>query len=205
MAFALDGYQPPADSLLARRPWLTNASSWCASTGPDDEYDVDDRGVWPIGNGYVFAHAGLAAPFNRLQGLVGPSYQTEGVHRPSGAFGDCWAELRVGLKPVTLPHDHIWRPRESGVLVTVAYRHGMALTTIDFAHPDRGGRGSHRGDVVQGRCAHRRRDRGSARVRRAREFASGDSVSSRTVHGGGGGWLTGARRGQVFAVAALPP
>ena len=135
MAFALGGYQPPADSLLARRPWLTNASSWCASTGPDDEYDVDDRGVWPIGNGYVFAHAGLAAPFNRLQGLVGPSYQTEGVHRPSGAFGDCWAELRVGLEPVPLPHDHIWRPRESGVLVTVAYRHGMALTTIDFAHP----------------------------------------------------------------------
>jgi len=127
----------PSASLLNQLPWLLDANTWEHEHTFDRPFSPDASGVWPVGNGYTFAHAGLALPFNRLQGLVGPTYQTAEVWSPSGDFGDCWIDLR-SARPVPTHRQGIWRPRESGVLVTRATTAGdVALVSIDAALPSR--------------------------------------------------------------------
>jgi hypothetical protein len=126
---------PPAASLLARHPWLTDANTWRLDWR-GNEIAPHQTGVWSIGNGRVFAHAGLALPFNRLQGITGPTYQTEGHRRIEGACGDWWIEVERAGAPLIPEAHRIWRPRRSGVLVTQALLPGVVLTTIDFAPPD---------------------------------------------------------------------
>jgi hypothetical protein len=76
----------------------------------------------------VFAHAGSATPVNRLSDIVGPSYSFE-------SFGDCWLELVSERRTVALSNQEIWRPRESGTLVTLAHDRAVSLVTIDYAPP----------------------------------------------------------------------
>ncbi len=118
--------------MLSLLPWLLDANSWALDAAPDAA-----TGVWPVGNGQVFAHAGMGTPANRLQGIVGPTYQTEELHCPAGDFGDCWVELETATGPVELPYHEIWRPRLSGVLVTKCSGGPVALLTIDVALPER--------------------------------------------------------------------
>ena len=125
----------PLASLLTRLPWLLDANSWSLESGPGEPASVDDAGVWPVGNGRVFAHAGLKKPYNRLQGIVGPTYQTRGDYSVEGAFGDCWLEVRAAAGTVELPYQSIWRPRNSGVLVTRGFAESLSVIAIDFAPP----------------------------------------------------------------------
>ncbi len=118
----------PSASLLSQIPWLFDANSWALAAGPGTEPSSPDGGLWPLGNGKVFAHAGPRTPFNRLSGIVGPRY---GTH----SFGDCWLELASERHAVALPHQEIWRPRESGVLVTHAHDRAVSLVTVDYAPP----------------------------------------------------------------------
>src|SRR5574341_101268 len=104
----------PSASLLSQLPWLFDANSWAQVRGPLAERSSPEGGQWPLGNGRVFAHAGAGTPCNRLSGIVGPRY---GAH----SFGDCWLELASDQHAVALPYQEIWRPRESGVLVTHAH------------------------------------------------------------------------------------
>lgn len=125
----------PSASLLARLPWLTDANDWRLDWD-GDPLPPHRSGVWPIGNGRVFAHAGLALPFNRLQGITGPTYQTEGDRRVQGAFDACWLEVSRAGAPLDAVGHRIWRPRRSGVLVTQTLFPGLTLTSVDFAPPD---------------------------------------------------------------------
>ncbi|MBI2401778.1 MAG: hypothetical protein HYV20_03365 [Gemmatimonadetes bacterium] len=118
----------PSASLLSQLPWLLDANSWALALAPDADTPHRDAGVWPLGNGKVFAHAGAATPLNRLCDIVGPRYGF-----PS--FGDCWLELSSERKSVALPHQAIWRARESGVLVTHAHDRAVWLVTLDYAPP----------------------------------------------------------------------
>jgi len=117
----------PSASLLSQLPWLFDANSWALATGPGMEAPPVG-GIWPLGNGRVFAHAGPALPFNRLSGIVGPHYGDPG-------FGDCWLELSSERHDVALPYQEIWRPRASGVLVTHAHDRAVSLLTFDYAPP----------------------------------------------------------------------
>jgi hypothetical protein len=125
----------PAGSLLVRHPWLLDASTW-RHDWPGNTIAPHQSDAWPIGNGRVFAHAGLALPFNRLQAITGPTYQTEGDRRVEGAFGDWWIEVARDGSPLVPTAHRIWRPRHSGVLVTQTLMPGVTLTTVDFAPPD---------------------------------------------------------------------
>jgi hypothetical protein len=127
---------PPPSSLLSILPWLLDANSWALERGPHDPVSADEAGVWPVGNGWMFAHAGLAQPYNRLQGIVGPTYQTDAWHSPTGDYGDCWIEL-WGDTEISLSQQQIWRPRHSGILVTRGYRGPVSLITVDAALPER--------------------------------------------------------------------
>ncbi|HLB34938.1 MAG TPA: hypothetical protein VJL31_00045 [Gemmatimonadales bacterium] len=118
----------PSASLLSQLPWLLDANSWALAMAPGSEPAGRDGGIWPLGNGRVFAHAGSAAPVSRLSDIVGPSYRFE-------SFGDCWLELVSERHTVALSHQAIWRPRESGTLVTHAHDHAVSLVTIDYAPP----------------------------------------------------------------------
>jgi hypothetical protein len=130
-------HDAPSTSTLSRHPWLLDASAWTLESGPG-EPTADQAGVWPIGNGWVFAHAGLVRPYNRLSGLTGPTYQA-GAERPGGAgFSDCWVELRTERGALSSKQGVIGRPRESGILVTAEGGRGAgaAVVTIDFAPAD---------------------------------------------------------------------
>lgn len=118
----------PSASLLSQLPWLFDATSWALATGPGSESPAPGGGIWPLGNGRVFAYAGPAPPFNRLNGIVGPRYGPT-------TFGDCWLELASQWHDVALPYQEIWRPRESGVLVTHAHDRAVSLVTFDYAPP----------------------------------------------------------------------
>jgi hypothetical protein len=126
----------PSGSLLNQLPWLLDANSWELEHHGSDPLDLNASGVWPLGNGRVFAHAGLTLPFNRLQGMVGPTYQSGRIWDPTGDFGDCWLELEVGGS-VPWRRQGIWRPRESGLLVTRATDGRVSLVTIDAVLPIR--------------------------------------------------------------------
>ena len=121
----------PSASLLSQLPWLLDANSWALELAPDTSPAGQAAGTWPLGNGKVFAHAGGTPPVNRLCDLVGPRY---GFH----AFGDCWVELSAERQSVALPYQAVWRPRESGVLVTHAHDRAVSLVTIDYAPPHLG-------------------------------------------------------------------
>lgn len=129
-------HDAPSASILSRRPWLLDASAWTVESGPGEPATPADAGVWPIGNGWVFAHAGLRRPYNRLCGLTGPTYQP--ADKTRDGFGDCWLELRTERGPFTSKTGIIGRPRDSGVLVTAEGGRGAgaAVVTVDFAPPD---------------------------------------------------------------------
>lgn len=121
-------HDAPSASLLSQLPWLLDANSWALALKPGTEPPRGDAGIWPLGNGKVFAYAGAATPLNRLSDIVGPRYGFE-------TFGDCWLELVSERRGVALPHQEIWRPRESGVLVTHAHDRAVSLVTLDYAPP----------------------------------------------------------------------
>jgi len=116
----------PSASLLSQLPWLLDANSWALA--PETGAPGRDAGIWPLGNGKVFAHAGAATPVNRLCDIVGPRYGFQ-------SFGDCWLELTSERRSVALPYQAIWRARESGVLLTHAHDRAVSLVTLDYAPP----------------------------------------------------------------------
>ena len=118
----------PSASLLSQLPWLLDANAWAMALTPD-QGPSGPAGIWPLGNGKVFAHAGAATPLNSLSDIIGPRYGLQ-------PFGHCWLELQAERRSVELAYQAIWRPRESGVLITHAHDRTVSLVTIDYAPPD---------------------------------------------------------------------
>lgn len=51
----------------------------------DAPYPYSGRhGCYPVGNGVIFGHLGVAEDFALLRGLTGPGYQTRGAAVPRG-------------------------------------------------------------------------------------------------------------------------
>ena len=116
---------------------LLSHSSWAQdATHQGDSPDKHSRGVYPVGNGRVFAYAGLGKRANTLQGITGPHYQTEEEFAPRGNFGEVTLALMAGGKAVDLPTQRIRRVRRAGFVVTEdAAANGLSLRTLTFATP----------------------------------------------------------------------
>ena len=109
---------------------LSDLSLYATSvSGPVDERpDHQHRGSFGVGNGRVFALAGLTDPINTLHSLVGPVYE-----RDEHFFGD--TALRLEVDGVDQPFEREWiaRVRGAGVLITRADAASHSLYTVDFA------------------------------------------------------------------------
>ena len=130
--------KPPIRSPLAELlPALDAQSTW----GQDARYegvkpDKRTRGVFPVGNGIVFAYAGLGARANTLQAITGPGYQTAVAWAPKGHFGEISCELTAGGQLVDLPLQRVRRVKGANFVVTEdANEDGLALRTLSFAAP----------------------------------------------------------------------
>ncbi|MFT6144997.1 MAG: hypothetical protein ACJAV2_002883 [Myxococcota bacterium] len=86
------------------------------------------RGPFGVGNGQVFAMAGLASPLNTLHGALGPTLQRRGRF-----FGDVSSHLIVDGQAVDFDAEWIARPRGTGLIVTRADAGDVTLYTVDAA------------------------------------------------------------------------
>lgn len=100
-------------------------SRWHARFGPPAERPGPSfRGAFAVGDGEVFALAGLADPPTTLHNLAGPVYD-----RGEGFFGDQSATFADG------PFDAVWLAQSlaAPVVVTRGCRGAVCLDVIDFA------------------------------------------------------------------------
>lgn len=120
-------------------PDLANHSSWAQDTVfAGDKTDKRTRGVYPVGNGQVFAYMGLGARANTMQAITGPHYQTDDMFAPKGHFGELTLDLLRGGEPVDLPLQRVRRVRGANFVVTDDYAPaGVSLRTLTFATPGR--------------------------------------------------------------------
>ena len=123
---------PPAAPFADRFPKLTELSSWSQSVdtrraGPQP------RGAFPVGNGMVCGHFGLADRAATVQGLSGPTYQTDATWAPLGHFGEQSFAVVAAGAPLALPQQRIARVRGANVVITEDRNEaGIALTTVNF-------------------------------------------------------------------------
>lgn len=133
--------QPIPAPLAAALPELADQSAWEQDARYEGENpDKSRRGVYPIGNGRLFAYAGLGARANSLQGLTGPGYQTDETNAPRGHFGGLSLLLRSTAgeeeQEVALTEQRVRRVRGAGFVVSEdAAAGGLALRTLTFAPP----------------------------------------------------------------------
>ncbi|MCB9890543.1 MAG: hypothetical protein H6833_02720 [Planctomycetes bacterium] len=137
LALSFPGHaQDKAPRLELGRPWLENLSTARQAFRLEESATVDKRvrGVFPIGDGHVFAYQGLGRRANHLQGLSGPRYQTAAVHAPQGHFGELVLDLVAGSEVVALPEQRVWRARGvNAVFGEDASDDGVSLQTLTFA------------------------------------------------------------------------
>jgi hypothetical protein len=124
---------PFADEIAA----LGDQSSWAQDARYEGaQPELRARGVYPIGNGRVFAHCGLGARANTLQGITGPRYHADEEFAPQGHFGACTLELLAGGELLPLARQRVRRVRGAGFVVTEdGDPGGLALRTLTFAAP----------------------------------------------------------------------
>jgi hypothetical protein len=125
---------PVRDALRSTAPFaqrhpavFERMTRWTARR--EDITSRHDRGAFGVGNGRVFALAGLAEPFNTLHGLTGPRYD-----RPSRFFGD----YAVVLEGQQARQDVAGRSLSAPVLVTRLVYDEAVVWTHDFAAPAEG-------------------------------------------------------------------
>lgn len=138
LALALPAQEPVPSPLAVQIPELLDQSSWAQDTRYEgSRLDKSRRGVYPVGNGKVFAYVGLGARANTLQGITGPSYQTSEVLANKGHFGEVTFELVHGEETVELPLQRVRRVRGANFVITEdASPQGLALRTVTFAPPE---------------------------------------------------------------------
>lgn len=116
---------------------LREQSSWSLDLGGDGNAKAPQRrGAYPVGNGFVFACAGLGARANTLQGITGPRYHTDAAAVATGPFGEQTLELLVGGEVADLARQRLRRVRAAAIVITEdADASGLALRTTTFAEP----------------------------------------------------------------------
>lgn len=123
------GPQGPLDAPLADRvPAIAERSVWRFEGGP--ETPVEQRGAFAIGNGHVFAAAGLTSPACSLTGLVGPSLSVAG-----DGSGPIRLELHDADGPVELPRQRVERSLAANFVVTEDASDQLAVRVTWFAPP----------------------------------------------------------------------
>ncbi len=135
----------PLLDLAARHPFLDELSVWSQHLVQPEGKPIDlrRRGVYPVGNGRVFAHLGLGRRANTMQGISGPSYQTAAVWAPDGHFGSWTLELVEDGRRLALPGQSLWRTRGVACVVTEdstlppGKEGALTLATVNFAPPGR--------------------------------------------------------------------
>ncbi len=130
------GLRAQAPRLDLDRPWLEDLSTARQALRQAEGGAVDKRirGVFPIGDGHVFAYQGLGRRANELHGISGPRYQTVEVHAPQGHFGELATDLVEKGAVVALPEQKIWRIRAANAVFSEdAADDGLALSTLTYA------------------------------------------------------------------------
>lgn len=126
--WAEEGGEPiPIPDDLAALEWLGEPSAWGWEGVPGDRTAA---GAWGLGNGEVFALAGLDDPVSTLTNAVGPGYQAD-----AGFFGDAGLALWEGDAALPVTRAQAQRPRGTSVVRTLAESDGVLLLTTDVAPP----------------------------------------------------------------------
>lgn len=121
--------------LADRYPELTNLSSWAQHlTVTATGFGKSARGVFPVGNGTIFGYFGLADHAATVQGLCGPTYETDEAWAPQGHFGEQSLALFANGEELSLPVQTVARVRGANLVVTEDRNEaGVALVTLNFA------------------------------------------------------------------------
>ena len=119
--------------LTSTRPWLTEYfEHWQQEVDLTGERwpGYSDLGVFPIGNGRVFAHEGTVYPLGTLTNVIGPTYQ-------KGSFlGDIVPLVYLGKEVVAWSTQRVRWVKPGGIVNTESLSaDGLRLTTYDFAPP----------------------------------------------------------------------
>lgn len=120
------------------RPWLRNLSTWTQQLRQAEGEKVEKRirGVFPVGDGHVFAYQGLGRRANHMQGMSGPSYQTAEVSAPQGHWGEMVLDvLDAEGKAIALPRQSLWRTRGVNTLFSedASDDGSTSLSTLTYA------------------------------------------------------------------------
>ncbi len=119
--------------LTSTRPWLTEYfEHWQQEVDLTGEQwpGYSDLGVFPIGNGQVFAYEGTVYPLGTLTNVIGPTYQ-------KGSFlGDIVPLVYLGKEVVAWSTQRVRWVKPGGIVNTESLSvDGLRLTTYDFAPP----------------------------------------------------------------------
>jgi len=99
--------------LTSTRPWLTEYfEHWQQEVDLTGEQwpGYSDLGVFPIGNGRVFAHEGTVYPLGTLTNVIGPTYQKGSFLAVAGLLGPgClpdWQRAGICARRYCIPAGH---------------------------------------------------------------------------------------------------
>ncbi|HHI79919.1 MAG TPA: hypothetical protein ENK02_08050 [Planctomycetes bacterium] len=131
----------PELSLAEQIPALEDLSFWQQHLVQPEGGRVEKRmrGVFPVGNGRVFAYLGLASRANTLQALTGPRYRTLDPRSPKGHFGEMRLDLIERGQVLPLPAQSLWKVRGANIVISedaegdFGSPGALALSTINFA------------------------------------------------------------------------
>jgi len=124
------GPAPVLSPWFGQHAWLSDVSLWVSYMENSRQPGRDMLGAYGVGNGHVFAMAGLSYPLNTLHGMVGPLYQLDG-----GYFGDMSVGVEIYPRQVAFAQEWAMKPRRAGVVITKAVAADVELYTVDYAPP----------------------------------------------------------------------
>jgi len=122
------------DELLSAHPRLAEYfAHWQEEVNLAGEQwpGYSDLGVFPIGNGRIFAHEGTRYPLGTLTNVVGPTYQKNGF------LGDIVPLVYAGQEVVAWQTQRVRWVKPGGIVNTESRTaEGLRLATYDFVPPD---------------------------------------------------------------------
>jgi Bacterial alpha-L-rhamnosidase 6 hairpin glycosidase domain len=129
-AWPEEGPQPEfSHPLFERIPQLKEISPYFLSVDTaGDIPEAADLSAFAVGNGYIFAIAGLTLPLATLHEIVGPTYQKRDRY-----FSDVEFTFLVDGEPASCSREWLARPQNSSVLITVAECESANFYTVTFA------------------------------------------------------------------------
>jgi len=124
---------PEGSELINAHPWLTEYfGHWQQEVDLTGEQwpGYSDLGVFPVGNGQVFAYEGVTYPLGTLENVVGPTYQKDGF------LGSIIPLLYVGDEIVGWKTQRMEWVSPGGIIRTQSLTAGgLQLDTYDFVPP----------------------------------------------------------------------